>query len=198
MQLFLLHLKSNSLISNPLTTFDLNKLKNVWNLSLWSLRKFFFFFFWFTVAFHPLPFSFLGSTLCGRPEHRPQSKSQPLLKSKHWKWLHELPAITVESAIDGKETDSTEADHGTETAASPPAADAGWHGKTFSQFLLHIPIGPTEGIHYFPFLLTVLVSVHLRDSHQGVLAVREAKSIHVKCCRKKKNLIYQLLDSWNA
>lgn len=76
-------------------------------------------------SFPPPPFSLLGSTLCGRPEHRPQSKSQPLLKSKHWKWLHELPAITVESAIDGKETDSPEADHGAETAASPPAADAG-------------------------------------------------------------------------
>ena len=73
----------------------------------------------------PPPFSFSGSTLCGRPERGPQSKSQPLLKSKHWKWLHELPAITVESAIDGKETDSAEADHGAETAASPPAADAG-------------------------------------------------------------------------
>lgn len=146
MQLFLLHLKSNSLISNPLTMFDLNKTKNVWNLSLWSLCYIFF------LLIHSsffTPFSSLGSTLCGRPEHRPQSKSQLLLKSKHWKWLYELPAITVESAIDGKETDSTEADHGAETATSPSAADAGWCGK-IPNFC--VPIGLIKGVYPFPFL----------------------------------------------
>lgn len=200
MQLFLLHLESNSLISNPLTTFDLNKMKNVQNLSFWSV--------WYVLflsihsSFLPL-FSSSGSTHCGRPEHRPQSKSQPLLKSKHWKWLHELPAITVESAIDGKETDSTEADPGAETAASPAAADAGGCGKTFSYDLLHVPAGPTERVHYFPFLFAALCCAYLRDSKKGVLSLREVNSIHVKCFKGKfkkinKYLIYQLLDSWKV
>lgn len=131
------------------------------------------------------PFSSLGSTHCGRPEHRPQSKSQPLLKSKHWKWLHELPAITVESAIDGKETDSTEADPGAETAASPAAADAGGCGKAFSYGLLHVPAGPTERVHCFPFLFAALFCAYLWDSKKGVLSLREVNSIHVKCFRGK-------------
>lgn len=133
----------------------INKMKNVRNLSLWSL--WYIFLLLIHSSFSPA-FSSLGSTLCGRPEHRPQSKSQPLLKSKHWKWLHELPAIPVESAIDGEETESAEADHGAETAASPAAADAGGCGKTFS-CLLRVPVGPTEGVHYFPFLFTALFSV---------------------------------------
>lgn len=90
----------------------------------------------------PPPLSSTGSTLCGRPEHRPQSKSQLLLKSKHWKWLHELPAVPVESADDGEETDPAEANHGAEAATSPPAADAGWLGKAFSELLLWTLVGP--------------------------------------------------------
>lgn len=66
-----------------------------------------------------------GTTLCGRPGSWPHSKLQFLLKSKHWKWLHELiPAIIVESAADGKETGSATANDGAKTTPST-AADVG-------------------------------------------------------------------------
>lgn len=70
-------------------------------------------------------FSVSGSTLCGRPGSWPHSKLQFLLKSKHWKWLHELiPAINVESATDGKEAGSATANDGAKTTP-PTAADVG-------------------------------------------------------------------------
>lgn len=48
-----------------------------------------------------------------------------MLKSKHWKWLHEfIPAINVESATDGKEAGSATANDGAK-ATPPTAADVG-------------------------------------------------------------------------
>lgn len=80
----------------------------------------------------PFPFSSAGSTHCGRPEYRPQSKSQLLLESEYCKWFHEQPAVSAESANDGEETDPAQASHGAQAAAPPPAADAGWFGKATS------------------------------------------------------------------
>lgn len=78
-----------------------------------------------------------GSTLCGRPGSWPHSKLQFLLKSKHWKWLHELiPAINVESATDGKETRSATANDGAKTTPST-AADVGRSCK-FSNSLFYM------------------------------------------------------------
>ena len=60
-----------------------------------------------------------------------------MLKSKHWKWLHELiPAINVESATDGKETGSATANDGAKTTPST-AADVG-RSRKFSNSLFYI------------------------------------------------------------
>lgn len=86
--------------------------------------------------FHPSQAisSVSGSTLCGRPGSWPHSKLQFLLKSKHWKWLHELiPAINVESATDGKETGSAAANDGAKTTPST-AADVGRSSKFSNSF----------------------------------------------------------------
>lgn len=78
-----------------------------------------------------------GSTLCGRPGSWPHSKLQFLLKSKHWKWLHEfIPAINVESATDGKETGSATANDGAKTTPST-AADVG-RSRKFSNSLFYM------------------------------------------------------------
>lgn len=89
--------------------------------------------------FHPSQAisSVSGTTLCGRPGSWPHSKLQFLLKSKHWKWLHELiPAIIVESAADGKETGSATANDGAKTTPST-AADVG-RSRKFTYFLFYM------------------------------------------------------------